>query len=122
MNFSGDKSIRTRVFVVDVAGATDVSQPPDDKGLVNQSPTKVRKTPLFDGFVCSQHGENLEGLCLGPQLGRNRWTVLGVIDDGDGPLKLSRSAVVSFELDLNAPANTPAILPATTRPATGIAR
>jgi 3-phytase len=114
MNFSGDRSIRTRIFLVDVSGATDISKPPFDKGLIDRTPVKVRKTLLFDGFVCSEHGENLEGLCLGRQLGPDRWAVIGVVDDSDGPLHLSQSAVVAFELNLNAPATTqPATQPAT---------
>jgi hypothetical protein len=103
MNFSGGKSIRTRIFLVDPAGATDISKPPFGQGLVNQSPVKVKKTALFDGFVCSEHGENLEGLCLGPRLGKNRFAVLGTFDNTDGPLHLSKSSVVSFELQLKPP-------------------
>jgi len=111
---SGNKSIRTRIYLVDVTGATDVSQPPYDAGLVNQTPVKVSKTPLYDGFVCDADGENLEGLCLGPPLGRERWAVIGVVDNTDGGLGVSKPALVSFELDLKAPPTTlPASQPVT---------
>jgi Esterase-like activity of phytase len=99
----GEKSIRTRIFLVDVTGATDVSQPPYDAGLVSRSPVKVAKTLLYDGFVCDADGENTEGLCVGPELGPGRWTVLGVVDNTDGGMGVSQPAVVAFELDLNAP-------------------
>lgn len=93
-------SIRTRIFLVETQRATDVSGPPFDRGLADQQYAPVRKTLLFDSFVCDADGENLEGLCLGPRLGRGRWAVIGVVDDGDGPLRVSRSRVVSFELRL----------------------
>ena len=112
-NFSGRISIRSRIFLVDTAGATDVSKPPYDRGLVVAGaappppPVKVKKTLLWDGLVCDADGENLEGLCLGPRLGDLRWAVVGVVDNTDGGLGVSRPAVVSFDLDLNAPPATP---------------
>jgi hypothetical protein len=142
-NFSGVVSIRTRIFLVDVTRAMDISRPPFDKGLVGHTPPQVRKTLLFDGFVCGEHGENLEGLCLGPRLGRSRWAVIGAVDSTDGGLNLSKSAIVSFELELAAapeprkpammpiaipatvPATIPTTMPATTRtipPITGEAK
>lgn len=102
-NLSGVKSIRTRIFLVNAparSGATDISKPPFDRGLINRSPVKVHKTMLYDGFVCSAHGENMEGLCLGPSLGKGRWSVLGVVDNTDGPMHLSKSSVVAFELEI----------------------
>ncbi|MGB7156992.1 MAG: esterase-like activity of phytase family protein [Tepidisphaeraceae bacterium] len=109
---SGSKSIRTRIYLVDVAGATDVSKPPYDSGLVNQSPVRVSKTLLYDGFVCDADGDNLEGLCLGPALGPYRWAVIGVVDNTDGGVGVSKSAIVSFVLDLKAmPATQPATQP-----------
>ena len=77
---------------------------------------KVRKTLLWDGFVCDADGENLEGLCVGPALGPDKWAVLAVVDDTDGGLNLSRPAVVSFVLDLNAPAPPTTTTRATTSP------
>jgi hypothetical protein len=112
---SGKKSIRSRIYLVDTTDATDISKPPFAAGLVKQTPTTVRKTLLFDDFVCDGDGENLEGLCLGPSLGPDKWAVLGVVDNTDGGVGVSKPAVVSFEFDLKAP---PTSQPATTRPAT----
>ncbi|MEO6434196.1 MAG: esterase-like activity of phytase family protein [Tepidisphaeraceae bacterium] len=120
-NFSGVSSIRTRIFLVDTSSATDISKPPYDKGLVDQPhpPAKVKKTLLWDDFVHDENGENVEGICLGPELGEGRWAVIGVVDSGDGGLGLSRPALISFELDLNAPpaATTQATAPTTPMPA-----
>ncbi len=105
-SLGGAKSIKTRIFLVTTSGATDVSRPPFDQSLVKPGSTAakplrfVRKRLLYEGFVCEAHGENLEGLCLGPSLGNGRWAVLGVVDDTDGPMQLSRSHVIAFELDL----------------------
>lgn len=105
-------SIRTRIFLVDTTGADDVS---DIASLTDRPPGGgVKKTLLYDGFVCGARGANLEGLCLGPALGENRWAVIGVVDSTDGGLGLSRSTVVSFELDLNAAAMTAPATAATT--------
>jgi hypothetical protein len=112
---SGKKSIRSRIYLVDTTGATDISKPPFAAGLLKQTPTTVRKTLLFDDFVCDGDGENLEGLCLGPSSGPDRWVVLGVVDNTDGGVGVSKPAVVSFEFDLKAP---PTSQPATTRPTT----
>ena len=70
---------------------------------------------MFDGCVCDADGENLEGLCVGPSLGPDRWMVIGVVDNTDGGVGVSKPAVVSFELDLKAP---PATQPASPQPAT----
>ena len=99
-NIHGVASIRTRIFLIDLDNATDVSKPPWDEGIANRSPVMVHKTLLFDGFVCDADGENLEGLCVGPKLGENRWAVIGVVDDTDGGLGVSKSRVVAFELTL----------------------
>ena len=113
--FSGKASIRTRIFLVDVSGATDISGPPYDHGLVGAdgvavepAPVTVSKTLLFDGFVCDADGENLEGLCLGRTLGEGRFAVIGVVDSGDGGLGVSQTALVSFELRLDAHPPPPA--------------
>jgi hypothetical protein len=108
MNLQRQKSIRTRIFLADVSKADDVSKPPTDKGLVGKHPKKVEKKMLYDDFVCDADGENLEGLCLGPKLGKDKWVVLGVVDNTDGGVGVSSPAVVAFELDLNAkPATQP---------------
>ena len=108
---TGVKSIKSRIFLVTIAGATDVSRPPFDKGLGRTPSTQktsparalrmVRKELLYEGFVCEKTGQNLEGLCLGPQLAPGRFAVLGVVDDTDGALHLSHTQVVAFELDLS---------------------
>jgi hypothetical protein len=108
-NFSGHVSIRSRIFLIDTAGATDISKPPYDKGLaaVEKPPTKVSKTLLWDGLACDADGENFEGLCLGPRLGvDDRWAVVGVVDNTDGGLGVSKPSLVSFELNLAAAATT----------------
>lgn len=112
---SGKRSIRSRIYLIDAADATDVSQPPYIAGLVNQSPGKVSKTLLYDGFVCDADGENFEGLCVGPELSPGRFAVLGVVDNTDGGVGVSAPAVVSFELDLTGSSTTQG---STTRPAT----
>ena len=103
-NFSGKVTIRSRIFLVDVTGATDISKPPFDRGISEKTPprVKVRKRLLFDELICDADGENLEGLCLGPKLGDERYAVVGVVDNTDGGLKVSKASVVSFELDLAA--------------------
>jgi hypothetical protein len=105
-NFSGQVTIRSRIFIADTAGATDISQPPYDKGLVDQSNVKVKKGLLWDGLACDADGENLEGLCLGPKLGDDRYAVVGVVDHTDGGLGVSKPSLVSFELNLASPAST----------------
>lgn len=100
-NFDGVTTIRTRIFLVDPTGATDISKPPYDAGLVDREPKKVSKTLLFDGLVCDENGENLEGICLGPQLSPGRFAVIGVVDNTDGGLGVSKPAVVAFELKLS---------------------
>jgi hypothetical protein len=108
-NFSNRVTIRSRVFLIDPAGATDISKPPNDKGLGDgtsqpSSPpvVKVKKRLLFDDLICDANGENLEGLCLGPKLGEGRYVVVGVVDNTDGGLRVSEPSVVSFELNLAA--------------------
>ncbi len=101
-NFSGVVTIRSRIFLIDPVGATDISKPPFDTGINEKSPprVKVKKRLLFDDLVCDADGENLEGLCLGPELGGGRWVVVGVVDNTDGGLKVSKPSVVTFELNL----------------------
>ena len=118
-NFSGVVTIRSRIFLIDPSGATDISKPPYDKGLTRDQtpPVKVKKTLLWDGLVCDKDGENLEGLCLGPELGGSRYVVVGVVDNTDGGLGVSKPSLVSFELNLvtatpaTAPASAPTKMP-----------
>jgi hypothetical protein len=104
----GEKSIKTRIFLATTDGATDVSKPPFDQGLPPVGSTTgpallfAAKRLLYEGFVCDAKGQNLEGLCLGPQLSPGRWLLVGVVDDTDGPFKLSRNRVVAFEFTMPA--------------------
>jgi len=89
---------RTRIFALDLAGATDTSALPS---LAVASYTPIAKTLLLSADLT-----NLEGLCLGPRLdppgspGPYRYALLGIVDDGD---PISTSRLYSFEL-----ANIPA--------------
>jgi len=77
----------SRVYRIDFTGATEISGIP---ALLGATYTPVAKELLWSGSLT-----NLEGLTLGPQLGGNRWSLLGVVDDGD---PLSSNFLVSFEL------------------------
>ncbi len=78
---------RTRIYLVNFAGATDVSGLP---GLIGHPYTPVTKTLLYEGDQ-----QNLEGLALGPALSSGRYALIGIVDDGD-PISVNR--VVGFEL------------------------
>ncbi len=83
----------TRIYSVDIAGATDVAGLPS---LMGASITPVSKTLVYQGTHA-----NLEGLCLGPSLNDGGRALLGVVDDGD---PISENTVVVFRLDgLDAP-------------------
>lgn len=90
-----------RIFAVDTTGATDVSG--FTAGLGGENFQTVAKELLWsggigpDGNFENVPGANLEGLTLGPQLGPNRWALVGVVDDGD---PLSQNALVVFEVAL----------------------
>jgi len=88
-------SFDSRIYQIDFAGATDVSQSPFDGGLIGRSYTAVSKTLLWSGAVLPVgiFGENLEGLALGPRLPSGDWTLLGVTDSGT-----ALDYIVSFEL------------------------
>jgi hypothetical protein len=87
---------KNSIFLVDPARATDVSGPAFDRGLQGHDVQPVGKTPLWSlrGLKIG----NLEGLCLGPQLGGGRWALVGVTDSGGMPGLVSR--VVVFELQV----------------------
>ncbi len=85
-------SYQTRIYLVDPAGATDVS---GLVGLVGETYTPALKSPLWS--TGSGIG-NLEGLALGPQLPNGNWTVLGIVDSGSSTDFLSANRLVSFEL------------------------
>lgn len=78
---------QSRIYEVSLAGATDISALP---GLIGQTYTPVTKSPLWTG-----NANNLEGLCLGPQLPNGNWSLIGIVDDAD---PLSLNTVVAFEL------------------------
>jgi hypothetical protein len=86
-----------RIFEVRVEGATDVSTREFAKGLRGKEFAPARKRLLWKHR--GNDVANLEGLALGPQLGRDRWTLIGVVDNNREPLFANR--VVSFELKLN---------------------
>ncbi len=102
----GAKSFLTRIFLVTTDGATDVSKPPFDRGLPAIGATSgpavlfVHKQLLYEGYVCEARGQNLEGLCLGPELAPGRWLLVGVVDDTDGPFRISHNYVAGFELTM----------------------
>jgi hypothetical protein len=88
----GLRIFHTSIFAIDFDFATDVSTL--GGGLAGQSYAAVGKELLWRGAVGSA-GMNLEGLTLGPQLGPNRWALVGVVDDGD---PTSTSTLVVFEI------------------------
>jgi Esterase-like activity of phytase len=88
--------IQNRIYLVDLAGATDVSAEPFASGLAGQTYTPATKTSLWSGSVTSFVGANLEGLALGPRLANGNWLLLGVVDNGGS----GRSPIVAFDLSL----------------------
>jgi hypothetical protein len=84
----------SRLYQVDLASATDLSDPAYDAGLIGQAYTPVSKSLLWSGTVGGLLGENLEGLTLGPRIADDRWLLLGVVDSGD---PVSNNTVVAFE-------------------------
>jgi hypothetical protein len=96
---------QTRIYQVDFTGATDISQGSLAVGLQGQNYTPVKKKLLLS---TSKIGENLEGLCLGPELSAGHWALLGVVDNGD---PVSKNTLVAFEL--TEPAALPMALIAT---------
>jgi len=93
----------TRIYQVDLTGATDVSQGSLAAGLQGQNYTPVKKKLLLS---TTKIGENLEGLCLGPELSADHRALLGVVDSGD---PVSKNTLVAFELIEPAPLPTATI-------------
>lgn len=83
----GTTLFQSRIYLLDLGGATDVSGLPS---LVGQAFTPVGKTLLHR----SDHA-NMEGLCLGPRLGPGRYAMIGIVDDGD---PISTNALIAFEI------------------------
>jgi hypothetical protein len=101
-NDGGSPAYRTEIYQVGFSGATDISQGAPASGLANLHPGSdyhtVAKTLLYSSTsspIDSNGGENLEGLCLGPQLTDGNWELLGVTDNNG---------------DSNTPSNTHSIL------------
>ncbi|NDC54464.1 MAG: esterase-like activity of phytase family protein [Planctomycetia bacterium] len=65
-----------RVYLVDVAGAPDVSQ--IDRGLADRHGAIVAKRLLWSGAL----GLNIEGMAMGPRLDGRRRALLAVADNG----------------------------------------
>lgn len=90
---------QSRIYEVDLAGATDVS---GLATLVGTTYTRATKRLLYTG-----EQTNLEGLCLGPKLASGGYALIGVIDDDD-PISVNR--VVSFRLTGDVDSTCPADL------------
>ncbi|MBX3387894.1 MAG: esterase-like activity of phytase family protein [Phycisphaeraceae bacterium] len=83
----GATFFQTRIYEVDISGATDVSA---FGSLIGSTYTRATKRLLYKGDQT-----NLEGLCLGPALSSGGYALLGIVDDGD-PISVNR--VVAFRL------------------------
>lgn len=95
----GATFFQTRIYEVDVSGATDVSAL---GSLVGPAYTRATKRLLYKGDQT-----NLEGLCLGPRLPSGGYALLGIVDDGD-PISVNR--VVAFRLSGDVDSTCPADL------------
>ncbi|MCC6640079.1 MAG: esterase-like activity of phytase family protein [Deltaproteobacteria bacterium] len=73
-----DLELRNRIFLVDFAGATDVTSLPS---LVGGGFTEAGKTLLWEGVFPD---DNFEGMALGPVLAGGDRSLLLVSDDGAG--------------------------------------
>lgn len=80
-------SFETRIYEVDIHGATDVSSLTE--GLAGKIYKPARKRLLWSGPLA-----NLEGLCLGPRLPSGRGSLLGVTDNNG----ILPQTLVSFEI------------------------
>ena len=78
VSFAPDLDLRSRIFLVDPGGGTDVTALPS---LVGAAFDEVAKTLLWEG-VFPDH--NFEGLALGPLLAGGDRSLLLVADDGSG--------------------------------------
>ena len=87
--------ILSKIYQIDFNGATDISDPQFDQGLLGQTYTPVTKTLLWSGTADGGLGSNLEGIALAGRNADGDWTLLGVTDDGD---PLSDTLMVAFQL------------------------
>lgn len=85
--FSLGGLFQTRIYEIEFTGATNISSLP---GLIGQTYTPVSKRLLYQGDQ-----QNMEGLALGEQLGAGRYSLIGIVDDGD---PISENRLVAFEL------------------------
>lgn len=89
---------QTRIYAINLAGATDVSGLPTLAGETYVAATKSllwSDTTTALSLVLGGGIGNLEGLALGPQLANGNWAMLGIVDDGDGQ---SQNRLVAFEV------------------------
>ena len=98
-SFSGDvggiASLRSRLYLVDLKGATDVSAPEYRDGLAGKRYTPVKKRLLWEeGWGLSN--SNFEGMTLGPELPDGSQLLVLVADNNGG------SAQALFTLRLEA--------------------
>lgn len=84
-------TFRSRIYLLDFTGATDVSSMPS---LANGGFTAVTKTRLWQGRF---NFANFEGIALGPQLKDGSYSLVLVSDDGQGQLG-QRQTVLSLTL------------------------
>ncbi len=82
---------RSRIYLLDFSGATDVS---DVASLNGGGFTPVAKTLLWQGFF---QFANFEGVTLGPQLSNGSQSMVLVSDDGSGQLG-QRQTLLSLKL------------------------
>ena len=82
-----------RIYEINLNGATDVSVAPFNAGLAGQTFTPVGKALLWSGPIDASFGQNMEGLTLGPRLANGDWSLIGVVDNGDGN---SGNTIVAF--------------------------
>lgn len=84
-----------RIYQIDFTAATDISDPAFDGGLTGANYTAVGKTLLWSGAVDGGFGANMEALALRSSSVAGSWSLLGVVDDGDG---VSTNLAVAFAL------------------------
>ena len=88
-------SFQSRIYQLDLAGATNVAAL---AGLAGQSYVPVTKHLLWAGPAAGPLGMNLEGLALGPRLPNGHATLIGIVDDGGASDPLSTNTIVAFEI------------------------
>jgi hypothetical protein len=96
---------RNRIYLVDCAGATDVSAGAFAGGLLGKKYEPVKKRLIFD-HTGTTIG-NLEGLCVGPKLANGSYAMVGVVDNNG--IRMLANRLIAFELRIGAaPASQPA--------------